>query len=564
MPSATKNVLALSRTSLQHHLGGPDQNSTTSRDVGQNVVSSFYTDIAAVGDHAFKRQKVALKYRDLCLDLRELAEDTAAGLAAQIFQAVSDTSGSSKPEREKWAQFHKLLRDASNSTTERKKRERRKADQERLAITAAWGPKIRDYYGFHVLVGKWEDAIPLFNFTLADRHCDSFIDGDNNVPSIGVHPATLKTVTHTSPLLPRDFKNLYDYLSSPESLAVGEREQLVAYAKQPRGLPLSKLDLDYDEHGILKRKLSTESDRSVRGCKRNRDSDEYDYEWLSRKRTQLRQTVDERARERTTKLGRAFVEYKSWNAIIVARTAIPESCVSSSPQIDSHIEPAGQESLASSSISGDPDPARDDDTASDPEPNSAPDTELEADSEPDTELEADSEPDTVRSALQSRGASPIGRGPRIEEILEDEVPARGPPPWHAFSEFDGLKADYIKALRGSKSRELALQRRYLEKLAWATVYIDPTLFVAGEARPSGLVDEDDADIVILSVPTFRERANHRDEAGSYIWNPDRPYIVREQFSDSSTFGLPRFLQLLKARSSRDSRIDVRNSTTGKT
>ncbi|KAK6442245.1 hypothetical protein LTR95_001520 [Oleoguttula sp. CCFEE 5521] len=483
---ATKSVLPLSRTSLQHHLGTSDEDSSTSRDVGQNIVSSFYTDFAAVGDHAVKRQEVALKYRDLCLDLRELAKDTAAGLAAQIFRAVSDTIGLSKPEQEKWTQFHKLVSDASNSIMERREQEKRKADQERLAITAAWGPKIRDYYGFEVLVGKWEDAVPLFNFTLADRHCDGFIDGDNRVPSVGVHPASLKTVTHTSPLLPRDFNNLDNYLSSPESLAEGERGQLATYAKQPRGLALSDLDLDYDKHGILKRKLSTESNTSVRGRKRARDVDNYNREWSFRKRTQLRQTVDEQARKRTTKL-------------------VPQSRASSDPQIDSHIEPAVQKSLASSSVSGNLDPAGEDYTASDPEPNSA----------PNTEFEADSEPDTVRSELQSREASSVRMGPRIEEVLEDEVPASSPTPLPAFpfAEFDGLKADYIKALKGSQSRKLALQCRYLETLPWATVYMDPTLLVAGRVRPTGLVDEDDADIVILSLATFRERANHRGEGG---------------------------------------------------
>ncbi|KAK6441351.1 hypothetical protein LTR95_002420 [Oleoguttula sp. CCFEE 5521] len=48
--------------------------------MAHHFAAGFYDALTSAGDNASRWQHVALEFRDFCLALRELAEDTAAGL----------------------------------------------------------------------------------------------------------------------------------------------------------------------------------------------------------------------------------------------------------------------------------------------------------------------------------------------------------------------------------------------------------------------------------------------------------------------------------------------------
>jgi hypothetical protein len=149
MPWTERTALAPPREWLQQILGRMnDGNSVKSFDMAHHFAAGFYHALDSAGDNATQRQHVALEFRDFCLALRELAEDTAAGLAAQINHAIPVGSGRSTSDRAKWADFDEMVKDASASTKSRKDRAKRKAIQGAAVIIAAWGPDIFSHYGF--------------------------------------------------------------------------------------------------------------------------------------------------------------------------------------------------------------------------------------------------------------------------------------------------------------------------------------------------------------------------------------------------------------------------------
>ncbi|KAK6399171.1 hypothetical protein LTR95_019460, partial [Oleoguttula sp. CCFEE 5521] len=90
-----------------------DSNSVKSLTLAHHFAAGFYDALASAGDNATQQQHVALEFRDFCLALRELAEDTAAGLAAQINHMIPVESGRTTSDRAKWADFDAMVEHAS-------------------------------------------------------------------------------------------------------------------------------------------------------------------------------------------------------------------------------------------------------------------------------------------------------------------------------------------------------------------------------------------------------------------------------------------------------------------
>ncbi|KAK6433366.1 hypothetical protein LTR95_010458 [Oleoguttula sp. CCFEE 5521] len=181
--------------------------------MAHRFAAAFYDALASAGNNATQRQHVALEFRDFCLALRELAEDTTARLSAQINHVIPVESGRNVP--------------------------------------------------------KWSEAKLLLNATMMIRHYERVVDGKNAVLSIGERPSSMKNVTPTSPFLRRDFQALSEYLLTPETPR-NEQAKLAALAVLPRGIPISDFNLDHDKFGVLQPTLQSSRDLP-RGSKRVHD-----------------------------------------------------------------------------------------------------------------------------------------------------------------------------------------------------------------------------------------------------------------------------------------------------